>query len=92
MDMSTTLVLGGMIAALVAIIKTAVPALPPRLLPPLVLALAIVVVAVGAVSGEVTGSPFALLQTVVGQTVTALGLREGLVAAAPRVSGGMPGK
>lgn len=90
MTVETMLVLGGMIAALVAILKAAFPALPSRALPLVVLAISAGVVMVGAASGEVTGSAFALLQAVVGQTVTALGLREGVVAAVPRASGGLP--
>lgn len=90
MDTGLTLGVGATLAALVAIIKSAVPDIPSRALPLLVLALAVVVVGVGAWSGEVQGTPFGLLAQVVGQTVAALGIREGIVAAAPRVSGGIP--
>lgn len=91
MDVGVTLVLGATIAALVAVIKGAFPELPPRRLPLVVVAISIIVVGVGAFSGEVAGTPFELLQAVVAQVVSAMGLREGLVAMVPRASGGVGG-
>lgn len=90
MDVTTTLGFGATLAILVAFIKQGFPDLPSRALPLVVLALASVVIGVGAVSGEVEGGPFALIELVVAQTATAIGLRSAAVAAVPRVSGGMP--
>ena len=86
MDAPTMLVVGGAIAALVAITKAAVPGLPARTLPLLVLAYSAAFVGAAYYSGIATGTLFDALVAVVGQAASALGLREAVVTAAPVMS------
>lgn len=85
MDAQNMLVIGGVIAGLVAITKAGVPAIPSRALPLVVLAYSTVVVGAAAYSGAFSGSLFEALVAVVGQAVSALGLREATINAAPKM-------
>lgn len=91
MDTQNMLVVGGAIAGLVAISKAGFPSIPARTLPLMVLAYSVIVVGIAAQSGAFTGTLFDGLVAVVGQAVSALGLREAIITAAP-VMGTLPNR
>jgi len=83
MEVGATLGIGAALAALVAIVKMAVPDLPARAVPVLVLVLAGVLVGLGVMEGTIAREPLAVVLAVVSQTATTLGIREATVAAIP---------
>lgn len=82
----STLGMGAAIAGMVALIKSAFPALPARVIPLIVLAVSFGVVAIGIYSGELDMRPLEALMAIVAQAVSALGAREALVSALPQAS------
>ncbi len=88
MDAGLTLGLGGLIATLVALVKAGLPGtVSPRTVWALVLAVSAGVVVLAFYSGMLVGlTPFAIVTQWAIQAATAVGLREGLVAAVPQAS------
>jgi len=86
MDTQTVLLVGGAIAGLVAITKSALPDIPSRSLPLVVLAYSVALVGAAAYSGAFHGTLFDGIVATIGQAVSALGLREAVIGAAPSMS------
>lgn len=85
MDEATMLAIGAAIFGVVEILRRAFPSLQTEranLTPLIVLVLAGAAVAGGYASGEIDGKPLALALAVVSQAVSALGIRQGIVAVA----------
>lgn len=83
MEVGATLGIGAALAALVAIVKMAIPDLPARVIPVLVLVLAAIFVGLGVAGGSIAPDPLAVVLAVVSQAATTLGIREATVAAIP---------
>lgn len=73
-------------AGLVAIIRAAVPTMSGQLVPLVVLGVAALFVIVSAFSAGGVRDPLAILLAIVQQAVTAMGIREGVVAMLPGAS------
>ncbi len=86
MDVATagvTLGIGAAIAAVVAIVKMAFPALPGRAIPLIVLALSALLIGLGVMTGGITGDALNIVLQVIAQAAATLGIREGVVGAVP---------
>lgn len=80
---AAAMAIGTGIAGLVAIIRSAVPTMPGQVVPLVVLTVSALFVIVAAFSAGGDRDPLAILLAVVQNTVSAMGIREGITALVP---------